>query len=129
MLADAENRREFLRIDHEVMIAYREVKGEALSNKSEILSRDISASGLLFRTKGIPPALSSIICLEVDEKMKSLCAEIEEELIAGDKGVLGRVVRISEGEPGESYDVGIAFLRRTQLSDDELCEVLTHIQG
>ena len=118
-------RREYLRLDYESKVVFRELKENKLSNKHEILTRDVSASGVLFRTAQVPPALGTIICVEMDDKMVNVCSEVEEELITRDNGILGRVVRISEGEPGVSYDVGVAFLRRQKMSDEELCDLLS----
>ncbi|MBF0252610.1 MAG: PilZ domain-containing protein [Candidatus Omnitrophica bacterium] len=115
-----EEQREFLRMDHETAVDFREVKTDKLSNKSHIMTRNISASGLLFRTTNIPPALSSTIWVQLDDKMLNICSEIEEDLIMKDEGVLGRVVRISEGEPGVSYDIGICFIRKSSLSEVEI---------
>jgi len=124
MHADFDEQREFLRIDHGTSINFREVKTDKLANKSAVLTKNISACGLLFRTNSIPPALSSIIWVGLDEKMMSLCSEIEEDLIVCGNGVLGRVVRIAEGEPEVSYDVGICFLRRKNMTDTEIEELL-----
>ncbi len=50
----------------------------------------------------------------------NVCHEIENDLVVYKNGVFGRVVRIAEGEPNKSYDVGICFLRRETMSDDEV---------
>lgn len=119
-----EENREFLRIDHEALVGVREVKGEKLSNKSEILMKNVSPCGLLYRTHQIPPALSSVIWIELDPKVMSVCSEIEDDLIMSSGGILGRVVRIAEGEPNESYDVGVCFLRRKDLTEEEVEELV-----
>ena len=124
MCAETDNHREFLRLDHETVLTFREVKSDKLANKQEIFTRNVSACGLLFRTESIPPSLSSIIRIELDSKIKGLCEEIEEDLLILDGGILGRVVRISEGEPGVSYDVGICFLRRKNMTENEIEELL-----
>ena len=80
MNVPGEEQREFLRVDHETTLNFREVKSEKLSNKNSVLTRNVSASGLLFRTENIPPALSSTIVVELNEKMMSLCSEVEKDL-------------------------------------------------
>ena len=119
-----EEKREFLRIDYETALNFKELKGEKLSSKADALSMNISACGILFRTDKIPPALSSIIWIEIDEKIMGVCGEIENDLIIHQGGVFGRVVRIAEGEPGKSYDVGVAFLRKKNMTEAEIEQLL-----
>lgn len=119
-----EERREFLRVDYEKALNFRELKGEKFAPKAEVVSRNVSACGILFRTTKIPPALSSIIWIELDEKMMGICSEIESDLIMHKGGIFGKVVRIAEGEPGESYDVGVAFLRRKNMTEGEIQQLL-----
>nr|HPN73600.1 hypothetical protein [Candidatus Omnitrophota bacterium] len=87
-----------------------------------VISRNISASGLLFRTdnESSIPAISSTIWIKLDEKMLNVCSEVEEDLIQFQGGVFARVVRISEGDPGVSYDVGVSFLRKRNMSDEDI---------
>ncbi|MBU1128481.1 MAG: hypothetical protein KKB12_01690 [Candidatus Omnitrophica bacterium] len=125
MHAECDENREFFRLDHETALNFREVKSDKLANKQEILVRNISACGLLFRTESIPPTLSSSIWIELDPKMMGLCKEIEEDLLILNNGILGRVVRISEGEPGISYDVGIGFLRKKDMTPEEIEDLLS----
>jgi hypothetical protein len=122
---EGEERREFLRIDYEKPLDFKELKGEKLSPKAEMLSRNISACGILFRTEKIPPALSSVIWIQLDDKIMSVCTEIESDLVIHNGGIFGRVVRIAEGEPGKSYDVGVAFLRRKNMTEAEVEQLLS----
>jgi hypothetical protein len=121
---EGEERREFLRVDYEKSLNFKELKGEKLSPKGEAVSRNVSACGILFRTEKMPPALSSVIWLELDTKMMNICSEIEDDLIIHNGGIFGRVVRIAEGEPGKSYDVGVAFLRRKSMTEKEIQQLL-----
>ena len=122
---EGEERREFLRVDYEAALDFKELKGEKLSPKAEAMSKDISACGILFRTEKIPPALSSVVWIKMDDKMTNVCAEIESDLVIHQGGIFGRVVRIAEGEPGKSYDVGVAFLRRKNMTEAEIEQLLT----
>ncbi|MGD2278870.1 MAG: PilZ domain-containing protein [Candidatus Omnitrophota bacterium] len=122
---EGENRREFLRIEHEKIVNLKELKGERLAPKIEVLTKNVSACGILFRTEKIPPALSSVIWVELDPKMTNICSEIEDDLLIHKGGIFGRVVRIAEGEPGKSYDVGVAFLRRKNMSEAEIEQLLS----
>jgi hypothetical protein len=122
MHSDADDKREFLRVDHETPLNFKVMGTDKLLTKPDIESRNISASGLLFRTTrdSSIPALSSIVWIELDPKMMNICSEIEGDLIIHNNGVFGRVVRIAEGAPGESYDVGVCFLRKKDMSEDEI---------
>ena len=128
MYVESDNNREFLRMDHETTLKFREAKTDKLANRQEILTRNNSACGLLFRSEAIPPTLSSIIWVEMDPKMLGLCEEIESELLILNNGVLGRVVRIAEGEPGVSYDVGVCFLRKKNMSPVEIESLLASVK-
>ena len=125
-----EDKREFLRIDHEALIEFKMLKSGKLSSKKDSLTRNISASGLLFRveTETAIPALSAIIWIKLDEKMLNICAEIEEDLILFENGVFARVVRISEGQAGLSYDIGVSFLRKKNMSEDDIKELTESIE-
>jgi len=125
MHADFEEKREFLRVDYEKQLNFKVLSGEKLSSKQDVLARNVSASGLLFRTSSESsiPALSSVVWIELDEKMMNICSEIEEDLLIHNNGVYGRVVRIAEGEPGKSFDVGVCFLRKKDLSEQEISDL------
>jgi len=114
--------REFFRVDYETKLNFKVLSGEKLDHRSEIFSRNVSACGLLFRTskESSIPVLSSIVWVELDPKMMAVCSEIEEDLVVHKDGIFGRVVRIAEGEPGKSYDIGVAFLRKKNMSKEEL---------
>jgi len=125
-ISNYEEKREYLRIDHEAPFEFKMLSVDKLSSKKEVLSRNISASGLLFRanTETAIPVLSSIVWIKLDEKMLNVCSEIEEDLIPFHSGVFARVVRISEGEPGMSYDIGVSFLRKKDMAEEDI-RVLT----
>ena len=120
MHAEFEERREFLRVDYEKSLNFKELKGDKLAQKSEVITKNISACGIMFRTTSLPPALSSIIWIELDPKMMSICSEIENDLVIHEGGIFGKVVRIAEGEPGQSYDIGVAFLRKKDMTQDQI---------
>lgn len=121
-MTNSDDRREFLRIDYETPVQYKIYTGERLLKKPDVLSKNISASGLLFRTDSDTaiPAIGNIVWIELDEKMLNICHEIENDLLLRDSGIFARVVRISEGEPDRSYDIGVCFLRRKNLDDSQI---------
>lgn len=117
-----EDKREFFRVDYETPVKLKVQGNEKFVTKSEVVSQNISPSGILFRTdseSSIPP-ISSVVWVELDPKMLTICEEIEGDLVIHEGGVFGRVVRISEGVPGESYDIGVCFLRRQNLDDSQI---------
>lgn len=126
MNADGDDKREFLRVDYETPLNFKVLKEDKLTAKSDVQSRNISACGLLFRTStdASIPSLSSIVWIELDPKMMNICAEIENDLVIHNNGVYGRVVRIAEGEPGKSYDIGICFLRKKDMTEEEINQLL-----
>ncbi len=126
MQMEVGEKREFLRVDYETPLQFKTLRDNKLTQRSEIFSRNVSACGLLFRTtdQSSIPALSSIIWVELDEKMVNICAEIENDLVIHNNGIFARVVRISEGEPGESYDIGVCFLRKKDLLKNEINELV-----
>lgn len=126
-----EEKREFLRVEHETPIEFKILDGSALTSKKDTFSRNISASGILFRTTNehsIPP-LSRIVWIKLDEKMINICSEIEHDLVIYEKGVFGRVVRIAEGEPGVSYDIGICFIRKKDMSEEDIKSLMYGIRS
>jgi hypothetical protein len=121
-ISEYDEKREFLRVDHEAPIEFKTLSADKLSSKKEVMSRNVSASGLLFRTtsESAIPSVSGTIWIKLDEKILNICSEIEEDLIQFRGGVFARVVRISEGEPGVSFDVGVSFLRKKNMTEDDM---------
>lgn len=119
---EKDDRREFLRVAYDKQLNFKVLKGEKLAGKQDIYSRNISASGLLFTTSSESsiPVLASIVWIELDQKLMNVCSEIETDLIIHNNGVFGRVVRIAEGEPGKSYDIGVCFLRKKEMTPEEI---------
>lgn len=117
-----DEKREFLRVDHEANLDLKILSGEELSHKYDVISRNISACGLLIRIKSKANILelSSIVWIKLDEKMLNICAEIERDLIIYKNGVFARVVRVTEDQPGKSYEAGVCFLRKSKISDDDI---------
>ncbi|MFH1878660.1 MAG: PilZ domain-containing protein [Candidatus Omnitrophota bacterium] len=122
---NGDDKREFLRVDYETPLNFKILKESKLNTKTDITSRNISASGLLFRTpnEASIPALSSIVWIELDSHMMSVCEEIESDLVIYKNGIFGRVVRIAEGEPGKSYDIGVCFLRKKDMTEQEISDL------
>lgn len=120
-------RREFFRYRYEKPLHYKVVASSSdkntFSNMFDVISKDLSASGMLFTTPQ-PPELSSILALELDYRTSRVCQEIEERaLIINDK-LVGKVVRIEHNDD-DSYDVGVAFIRQSDNLPDEVKNIIT----
>ena len=118
----SDEKREFLRVDYEKALNFKVLSGDKLAAKSDVYARNVSACGLLFRTstESSIPAISSVVWLELEPKMVNICEEIEHDLITHKDGVFGRVVRIAEGEPEKSFDIGVCFLRKSKMTLEEI---------
>ena len=108
-------KREFFRYRHEEPIHYNVLNaskdGGVVSKMMDAISKNLSASGILFATKN-PPAIPSILVLNLDYRTTRICQEIEgRALILNDK-LLGKVVRIEDNEDG-LYNVGVAFVKKS----------------
>lgn len=107
-------RREFFRYKHEKPINFKIVGNPqnkaAVSKLIGAVSKNLSASGILFTSKYLPE-ISSVLALDLDYRTTQICKEIEENaLIVLDK-IVGKVVRIEEAEDGQ-YNVGVVFIKK-----------------
>jgi hypothetical protein len=117
-----QERREFLRHRHEKPIHYKilNVTGGAKGTLqfSDAISRNLSASGILFSSSEMPK-ISSLLMLELDYRSVQICREIEENAFILDNRLFGKVVRIEDNGSG-AYDIGVAFVKKF----DNLSEVI-----
>ena len=107
-------RREFFRYRHIKPAHFKEItpNDHAISDLADALTKNLSASGMLFTSK-YPPRLSSIIVLDVDYRTTRICEEIEERALILNNRLLGKVVRIEDNDNG-SYDIGVAFIKKSE---------------
>ncbi len=108
-------RRAFFRYRYENPIQYKILNTPKSENTSGAVpvgavSKNLSASGILFSSKHLPQ-MSSILELELDYRTSQICQEIEESALIINNKLLGKVVRIEEGENGY-YDIGVAFIKK-----------------
>jgi hypothetical protein len=108
-------RREFFRYNCEKPVQFNVVRApkdrHPTSNFFDGMSKDLSASGMLF-TSHFLPEISSIITLKLDYRTTNICCEIEENALILDNVLVGKVVRIDDNDDG-SYNVGVAFIRKS----------------
>ena len=119
-------RREFFRYRYEKPIHYKVVNSAKDKNHASKLmnavSKNLSASGILFASKFLPE-ISSILVLDLDYRTTRVCQEIEERaLILNDK-LLGKVVRIEETDDG-FYDVGVAFVKKSDTLPKDITNLV-----
>lgn len=110
------DKREFFRYRHEKPIHYQILNGHkdenSVSQLMDAVSKNLSASGILFTTKN-PPAMPSILMMDLDYRTTRICQEIEERAFILKDKLLGKVVRIEDNEKG-MYNVGVAFVKKSE---------------
>ena len=114
--------REFFRYKHEKPVYYRNVgvpsQGGQAAKSLEAISKNLSASGLLFTTE-LVPELSSIVVIELDYRTTKICHEIEAKALMISNKLIGKVVRIEDAGEG-FYDIGVAFIKKSEAISPEL---------
>lgn len=114
-------RREFLRYDYDKSLHYSVVSAskdrKPIFEFIKAISKNLSASGILFTTKDVPQ-ISSLLLLNLDYKTVNLCREIEDRVLIVNNKLLGKVVRIEDNKD-DLCDVGVAFVTKSEgLSED-----------
>lgn len=118
------DRRKFFRYRHNGQAHFKEIslKDHSVSDLADAVTKNLSASGMLFNSV-YPPRLSSIIILDVDYRTTRLCEEIEELALIVDNRLLGKVVRIEDNDNG-SYDIGVAFIKKSENLPQEVTTLI-----
>ncbi len=117
-----EEKREFQRIDHAAPLNLKILCGEHFRSRNGVITRNVGAGGLLFRTavESSVPAISCFVWIERSTELSEICTPIENDLMFRAGGLVGRVVRIAEGEPDISYDIAVRFVRKEEMTKDEI---------
>jgi len=119
-------KREFFRYQHEKPVQYKVVghsgDKDASSKFIDAVSKNLSVSGVLF-TSSFLPEISSILVLDLDHRTSRICQEIEKHALMVGGKMVGKVVRIEESDGG-LYDVGVAFVRKTDKLPKDVKELL-----
>jgi c-di-GMP-binding flagellar brake protein YcgR len=120
-------RREFFRLNYSQPLQYRTagpIKETAAS------SRNISQTGILFRTETRPPEISSLLWLDLDIRTLKICQEIEGKALIFNNGLIGKVVRVEEdAEAANSFDVGVCFLRKDEAKNRDVQKLLAELES
>jgi len=119
-------RREFFRYTHEKPVQYKVLNPSgdksASSKFIDAISKNLSVSGVLF-TSSYLPEISSILILDLDHRTSRICREIEKRVFMVGNRMVGKVVRIEESDNG-LYDVGVAFVRKTDKLPKDIKDLL-----
>ena len=118
-------RREFFRLNYTQPLQYKASKG-----LSDAAARNISQTGILFRTENRPPEISSLLWLDLDIRTLKICQEIEGKALIFNNGLIGKVVRVEEDAEGEnSFDVGVCFLTKEDAKNREVQKLLAELES
>lgn len=120
------DKREFFRYNYEEPVHYKVVNADkdksSVSKLIDAVSKNLSASGILFTTSSIPE-ISSVLVLDLDYRTTRICQEIENRaLILNDK-LVGKVVRIEDNEDGR-YNIGVAFVKKTDSLPGDIKDLI-----
>lgn len=117
-----QNRREFFRLKFSAPVRF---KSYPKTSQESGVSQNISQSGILFQTPKNPPQLSSLLWMNLDLRTLKICQEIENRALILNNGVVGKVVRVEEGQ--RNYDVGVCFLTQEQRDTSEVQKLITEL--
>ena len=126
MITHYGDKREFLRhrcdkpVNFKILLSPKD-KGH-LSESISGISKDLSASGILFASSKLPE-IASIIALDLDYRTTNICREIEGEALIINNRLIGKVVRIEENDDG-THDIGVAFLKKSEAIPREISDLL-----
>jgi len=111
-------KREYARLPFSKPLAYKVCKQETLSKLLEGYTVNISTAGLLCNINDRVD-LEDILWLSFDKSVLIICSEMERKSLIYQNGVIGKVMRIDEGE-NQTYDVGIKFITRVENDSPEI---------
>jgi len=119
---EGNDRREFLRYEYAKPLHFSIVSSpkdrNSTPNLVNAITKNLSASGILFQTKEIPD-IASLLILDLDFKTAKICREIERRAMIINNKLLGKVVRIEDSENG-MCDVGVAFVTKDSSVSEDL---------
>jgi len=107
-----QERREFLRLEYTMPLAYKVCKQETISKLLEGYTVNVSEAGLLCNISD-KVNLEDILWLSFDKGILIVCEEIESRSLIYQNGVIGKVVRIQENKNG-TFAVGVKFITREE---------------
>lgn len=107
-----QERREFVRLDYVMPLAYKVCKEETITKLLKGYTANVSQTGLLCNIKD-KIEIDSIVWLSFDRGILSICEEIEKRSLIYQNGIIGKVVRMEHNQDG-TYGIGVKFLTREE---------------
>ncbi|MFH1269974.1 MAG: PilZ domain-containing protein [Candidatus Omnitrophota bacterium] len=115
---DGQEKRQFMRMDHIVPLAYKVCRQETINKLLQGYTADISQSGLLCNIKD-RVSKDDILWLSFDRSTLGMCEDVERRSLIYQSGIIGKVVRI-EDKGDASYNVGIQFITREEKNSTDI---------
>lgn len=126
MTPEHEEKREFIRYTCEKPVIFKTILSPVHNNAAARLvvgmSKNLSASGILFKSEHLPD-ISSVLQLELDYRTTNICREVEENALILNEKLIGKVVRIEDTNDGMYY-VGVAFIRKNDQLPKEIKDII-----
>ncbi len=107
-----QERREFVRVTHEVPLDFKICNRDTVSKLCAGYAVDISQSGI-FCQLGQKVNLNDLLWLSFDRSTLDFCKELENRVFIYQNGIIGNVARVEGSETG-SYNVGVRFVTRKE---------------
>jgi len=121
-------RRACLRFECKKPLSYNIIhptdKTDKLSNFIRGISKNLSASGMLFITnaqENIPKVLN-ILAFELDYRTVSICQDIENRAVIINNKLLGKVMRVEDNGDG-TFGIGVAFVTKADPLPEDVREL------
>jgi len=111
-LYNGSERRQFIRLDCMMPLAYKVCKEETITKLMEGYTANISESGLLCSIKD-KVVEGDILWLSFNRSTLSMCTQLESKSLIYQSGIIGKVVRLESLE-NDVFQVGIQFLTREE---------------
>jgi len=105
-------KREFLRLEYKVPLAYKICRQETIDKLLQGYTADISPSGLLCNIKDRVNK-DDILWLSFDKGTLGVFELLEKRSLIYQNGIIGKVVRI-EQKNNNTFNVGIKFITREE---------------
>lgn len=111
-------KREFLRVDYTSQVDVRVFQKDELQVIPVGYTKNVSACGLLFESDVSFP-MGSILVVNLDLNTLSNVIEMDASVIEVEGSLLARLVRVEEYVSDKSFGLGLCFIRKQELSDED----------
>jgi len=105
-------RRQFVRLEHSVPLAYKICKKETITKLMQGYTGNVSSVGILCNIKQ-KVEKDDVLWLSFDRSTLHFCEELEKKSLIYQNGVIGKVARIDNRADG-TFNVGVQFLIREE---------------